>query len=129
MSYTPILKKSKMLFENTTSPPNLENFKKLTCLGKGSYARVYKITSKKTKKKYALKEILKKPIIRNNLENYIKSEIEIMQKIHSKHIIKLYTYFEDIENIYLILDYAEKGQLYRFMCLKSLKKAKIAKVS
>lgn len=123
---TPILKKSKMLFEGTTTAPSLKNFQKLSTLGSGSYARVYKIKSLKTQKKYALKEILKNPIIENGLESYIRSEIEIMQKIHSKNIIKLYTYFEDTENIYLILDYASKGQLYRIMqTTKTTKKQKI----
>lgn len=32
-----------------------------------------------------------------------------MEKIHHKNVIKLHTYFEDKDNIYLIIDYANKG--------------------
>jgi serine/threonine protein kinase len=123
-----ILEKCDMLFEKSSKERNLSDFETLSSLGSGSYARVYKVKSIKTGKSYAMKEILKKQITINFLEDYIKNEIEIMKKVHSLHIIKLKTYFEDEHNIYLIIELAEGGQLYRKMMLNNLEKEKKIKV-
>ena len=61
----------------------------------GSFAKVYKVKSFKTDNIYALKEIEKNKLKYFNSQNFILNEIEIMEKIHHKNIIKLHTYFED----------------------------------
>jgi serine/threonine protein kinase len=46
-----------------------------------------------------------------SIEN-LKKEIKIQRKLDHPHITKLYSYFEDKENVYLILEYADKGSLF-----------------
>lgn len=65
-----------------------------------------------------MKEIFKANNSNQELLQYIQNEIEIMSAVNCKNIIKLYYYFEDEEFIYLILELAANGQLYRKMVNK-----------
>jgi len=49
----------------------------------------------------------------------LKREIKIQKKMDHPHVIKLLHYFEDKENVYLILQYAENGSLFRYLKKKS----------
>lgn len=57
-----------------------------------------------------------------SVEN-LKREIKIQRKLLHPHICKLYHYFEDKENVYLILEYAgkqnniklENGSLFNYI--------------
>lgn len=48
------------------------------------------------------------------IEN-LKNEIKIQKRLHHPHIIQLFDFFEDHENIYLVLEYAENGNLRSFL--------------
>lgn len=39
-------------------------------------------------------------------------EIKIQRKLDHPHIVKLYHYFEDDENVYLVMEYASRGSLF-----------------
>ena len=62
-----------------------------------------------------IKVINKEYIIKQNMIEQIKKEIEIMYKLNHPHIIKLYSHFEDDEDFCLIMEYASRGQLYSFI--------------
>jgi len=49
---------------------------------------------------------------RHSSKENLKREIQIHKKLHHPHIITLYHYFEDHENVYIILEYATNGSLY-----------------
>ena len=42
-------------------------------------------------------------------------EIRIHQKLEHPHVIKLHHAFEDSQNLYLVLDYAENGNLFHYL--------------
>lgn len=46
-----------------------------------------------------------------NLRENLKNEINIHKKLRHPHIIRLYYFFEDIENVYMVLEYAENANL------------------
>lgn len=48
------------------------------------------------------------------IEN-LKNEIKIQKRLHHPHIIQLFDFFEDHNNIYLVLEYAENGNLRSFL--------------
>ena len=60
---------------------NKNNFKFLYVIGKGGFGRVWKIQSKKTNVKYALKEMSKLKIIDKKSEKSINSEREFLSKL------------------------------------------------
>ena len=47
------------------------------------------------------------------MEHQLRREVEIQAHLRHANILRLYGYFYDKEKIYLILEYAAKGELYR----------------
>jgi aurora kinase A len=54
----------------------------------------------------------KPSILKYRTLDNVKREIKIQRRLDHPNIIKLYWYFEDKENVYLILEYAERGSLF-----------------
>ena len=68
-----------------------------TLLGKGNFAYVEKMISKKNQKIYAIKKIDK--FSQNFNKKNFKRETEIMKDLNHENVIKLYGYFTDYEEI------------------------------
>eukprot|EP00438_Fugacium_kawagutii_P016337 Skav200166 [mRNA] locus=scaffold6219:72521:81249:- [translate_table: standard] len=78
-------------------------------LGEGSYGSVSKATNISTKAIRAVKTISKSQM--KNIERF-KQEIAIMKMMDHPNIIKLYESFEDIRNIYLVMELCAGGELF-----------------
>eukprot|EP00437_Effrenium_voratum_P005556 CAMPEP_0181423470 /NCGR_PEP_ID=MMETSP1110-20121109/14144_1 /TAXON_ID=174948 /ORGANISM="Symbiodinium sp., Strain CCMP421" /LENGTH=501 /DNA_ID=CAMNT_0023546595 /DNA_START=65 /DNA_END=1570 /DNA_ORIENTATION=- len=78
-------------------------------LGEGSYGSVTKATNISTKAIRAVKTISKTQM--KNIERF-KQEIAIMKMMDHPNIIKLYESFEDIRNIYLVMELCAGGELF-----------------
>ena len=50
----------------------------------------------------------------NQIKN-VKSEIQILKILDHPHIIKFHTRFEDPKNIYIVLEYAENGNVFDYL--------------
>lgn len=61
----------------------------------------------------AIKTIIKKEINEMGLQNRIYNEIEIHLKLNHPNILNLYGWFEDSENIYLLLELMIHENLYK----------------
>jgi len=46
---------------------------------------------------------------------YLKNEIKIQKQLDHPHIVKLHHYFQDKENVYLVLEYAENNNLFFYL--------------
>jgi serine/threonine protein kinase len=64
---------------------------------------------------FAMKIINKKMLMEYASAEVLKREVKIQKRLDHPHVIKLYHFFEDKENVYLILEYAEKGSLFRYL--------------
>ncbi len=85
-------------------------------LGSGSFGRVFLVSHNETKKLYALKEIDKRKLLVSYGKcDIIYNEINIHSKLDHENIIKLYNVHEDNENINIIMEYAEHGNLYELI--------------
>jgi serine/threonine protein kinase len=84
-------------------------------LGKGSYASVYKGRVIATDEPVAVK-VMNKSLFKNafNLKN-ICSEIEIMKKLNHRNIVRMLDVFQTSNNMYLITEYCDQGDLMHFM--------------
>ena len=81
-------------------------------IGKGGFCTVYKTKFKETKKIYALK-VIDKSILNNEEQiKNIENEINIMNELDSRNLLRLITNFEDENRIYIILPLCPNGQLY-----------------
>lgn len=92
---------------------HLSNFDIGRPLGRGKFGNVYLAREKDTKFVVALKVMFKKQIHLNNVEHQVRREIEIQSHLRHPHILRLYGYFHDASRIYLILEYAPKGALFK----------------
>lgn len=89
-------------------------------LGKGGFAKCYELKCVSNKKTYAGKIISKSNIIKPSAKNKLKSEIKIHKSLSHPNIVKFEHYFEDNENVYILLELCKSKTLNEL-----LKKRKI----
>eukprot|EP00270_Netrium_digitus_P015355 TRINITY_DN5365_c0_g1_i1.p1 TRINITY_DN5365_c0_g1~~TRINITY_DN5365_c0_g1_i1.p1 ORF type:complete len:363 (+),score=68.06 TRINITY_DN5365_c0_g1_i1:109-1197(+) len=82
-------------------------------LGKGKFGTVYRAQEKRTQVTVALKVLTKKELRAAQVEHQLRREIEIQCHLRHKNILRLYGFFYDQTRVYLVLEYAEKGELYK----------------
>jgi len=82
-------------------------------LGKGKFGNVYLARERQTKFIVALKVLFKSQLQKAGVENQLRREIEIQSHLRHPNILRLYGYFHDDARVYLILEYAAGGQLYK----------------
>ncbi|OIR58851.1 MAG: serine/threonine-protein kinase Ark1 [Amphiamblys sp. WSBS2006] len=98
---------------------SIDDFDVGKSLGKGKFGHVYLAREKQSGFIVALKVLFKKEVQNAHIERQLRREIEIQSHLRHKNILRLYGYFYDEQRIYLILEYAVEGELY-----KKLKKTK-----
>ncbi|KAF7309438.1 Kinase-like protein [Mycena indigotica] len=83
-------------------------------LGKGKFGRVYMVRTKSAPNYIlALKTLYKSELIKDKVEKQTRREIEIQQNLRHPNILRLYGYFHDEKRIFLMLEFAGKGELYK----------------
>ncbi|XP_044730330.1 aurora kinase C-like [Chrysoperla carnea] len=90
----------------------LNDFDIGSALGKGKFGRVYLAREKNTKYIVALKTLFKSELSKNNVEKQVLREIEIQSYLKHPNILRFHTWFHDDRRIYLVLEFAAKGELY-----------------
>jgi serine/threonine protein kinase len=55
----------------------------------------------------------KSQLAKANVEYQLRREIEIQSHLRHPNILRLYAYFYDEKRVYLILEYAAQGELYK----------------
>ena len=90
-------------------------YEKICPLGKGAYGSVYKVSRKNSGTRLiirALKEISKESMnVNPENEEEIRNEIEILKNIDHPNIMKIFEFFEDDKNIYLINEFCGGGDI------------------
>jgi aurora kinase, other len=82
-------------------------------LGNGKFGSVYLAREKRTKYIVAIKVLDKAQLLKNGVDYQLRREIEIQSHLRHKNILRMYGYFYDSKRIYLILEYAPGGELYK----------------
>ncbi|POM63420.1 AUR protein kinase, partial [Phytophthora palmivora] len=82
-------------------------------LGKGKFGNVYLAREKQSKYVVALKVLNKQQLVKSSMEHQLRREIEIQSHLRHKSILRLYGYFYDSKRVYLIIEYAPQGELYK----------------
>ena len=86
-------------------------YEELSSLGEGAYGQVKKVCLKNNKQTIrAMKIISKQNVIEGELEKLFE-EIEILRKLEHPNIMKIYEYFIDENNIYIISEFCDSGDL------------------
>ncbi|KHJ43101.1 kinase domain protein [Trichuris suis] len=82
-------------------------------LGKGKFGRVYLARERKSKFIVALKILSKAQIVKSGVEKQLVREIDIQTHVSHPNVLRLYGWFHDEKYVYLILEYAFHGELFR----------------
>ena len=88
-----------------------KTFKPLFKIGKGGFGKVWKVQNRKTREFYALKEMSKIRIISRHSVSSVINERFILSNIRHQFIVNMHCSFQDLHNLYLILDFKEGGDL------------------
>ncbi|XP_062328259.1 aurora kinase A [Osmerus eperlanus] len=91
---------------------SLENFDIGRPLGKGKFGNVYLARERQSMFILALKVLFKKQLEKAGVEHQLRREVEIQSHLRHPNILRLYGYFHDAARVYLILEFAPKGELY-----------------
>lgn len=84
-------------------------------LGKGKFGRVYLAKDKSTGFVCALKVQHKSELVAGKIERQVRREIEIQSNLAHTNILRLYGHFHDAKRIFLILEFAAQGELYKHL--------------
>ena len=84
-------------------------------LGKGKFGRVYLARERTTGFVCALKVLHKSELQQGKVEKQVRREIEIQSNLRHPNILRLYGHFHDSKRVFLILEYAGKGELYKHL--------------
>ena len=73
-------------------------------LGKGGFAKCYEFINQETDHSSAAKIIPKKSLVKSRAKQKLISEIKIHKSLHHPNIVAFEHYFEDSENVYLLIE-------------------------
>uniref|UniRef100_A0A3Q3GRJ8 non-specific serine/threonine protein kinase n=1 Tax=Labrus bergylta TaxID=56723 RepID=A0A3Q3GRJ8_9LABR len=82
-------------------------------LGKGKFGNVYLARVKELQAIVALKVLFKSQMEKESVEHQLRREIEIQAHLKHPNILRFYNYFHDRKRVYLVLEYAPRGEMYK----------------
>lgn len=100
---------------SSTERWSLSDFEIGKPLGKGKFGHVYLARERRSGFIVALKIIYKAELEAAKVEKQLRREIEIQSHLRHSNILRLYGYFYDEKRVYLILEYAPQGELYKLL--------------
>jgi serine/threonine protein kinase len=80
-------------------------------VGKGGFGKVWKVKEKKTGLTFAMKEMLKVKIIKKRSVHSVMNEKELLEKLNHPFLVNMAYAFQDTENLFLVMDYLNGGDL------------------
>ncbi|KAF1837301.1 kinase-like protein [Decorospora gaudefroyi] len=115
-------KTSTMLNNGVARKMTAEDFEPLMCLGKGSYGTVLLVRQRATGRLFAQKQFKKASItVHKKLIEQTKTERNVLESVN-RHpfIVSFYYAFQDQEKLYLILEYAQGGELFHHLAAERM---------
>ena len=101
--------------QTNSEEPHYKKYKKIRLLGKGGFARCYELFDEETHKSFAGKIIKKRSLIKSRTKQKLISEIKIHKNLHHENIVKFEHYFEDTENVYILMELCYNQTLHELM--------------
>eukprot|EP00116_Pleurobrachia_bachei_P019272 sb/3479534/ len=86
-------------------------YKRGAFLGKGGFAKCYEVTDMESGEIFAAKVVSKTLLKKDHQREKMSQEIRIHRSLNHKNIVKFYSYFEDPDNVYMILELCRKKSL------------------
>ena len=87
-------------------------YETLEVIGEGNYGKIMKVRHLFSNELRVIKEISKIHLLKGVSENDIITEINILKSMDHPNIIKVYEFFSDENNIYIVKEYLKEGDLF-----------------
>ncbi|KAG5190434.1 kinase domain protein [Tribonema minus] len=84
-------------------------------LGKGGFAKVYLVTTEDTHQHYAMKVVPRSLLTKRRAKDKLRTEIKIHRSIAHPRVVRFHAYFEDADNVYILLELCTNGTLSELM--------------
>lgn len=84
-------------------------------IGSGGFATVYRAIARETSDEVAIKIMNKQHLREMKMTKRVQAEIAISLQLQHPHIVHSYCSFQDDNNIYLVMELCENGNLYRYI--------------
>ena len=94
-----------------TGDVQIRKYYKGRLLGKGGFAKCYEFTCAENKKIFAAKVVAKSGLVKSRAKQKLISEIKIHKSLHHPQIVAFEHYFEDTENVYILLEMCQNQTL------------------
>lgn len=96
-------------------PVTVSDFDLIKVIGKGVIGKVFLVRKVDTRVVYAMKVIRKASVVRQELQENIKTERLILEEIDHPFIARLCFSFQTKDKLYLVTDYCSGGELFHHM--------------
>ncbi|KAL1489274.1 hypothetical protein ABEB36_014204 [Hypothenemus hampei] len=106
----------------------IEDYEVHPLLGKGGFASVYQGRCRKTGLDVAIKMIDKKLMQAEGMVSRVQQEVSIHSRLKHPSILELYTFFEDANYVYLILELCHNGELQQYIKRKTLSESEVCSI-
>ncbi|XP_058062594.1 serine/threonine-protein kinase PLK4 [Anopheles bellator] len=104
----------------------IQDYEVYELLGKGGFAHVYRGKCLRTGIFVAIKMISKQAMHASGMSKRVQQEISIHSKLKHSSILELYTFFEDLSYVYMVLELAKNGELQHCLRLRSFNESEAA---
>jgi serine/threonine protein kinase len=94
---------------------NLEDFKIVKMIGKGTFGKVYLVQHNGSEQLYAMKCIRKDIIIDNEQFDNIKLEKDILFNVDHPFVVGMEFVFQSEARIYFLMNFVSGGELFRHL--------------
>ena len=111
INYTPIKLTNELIVSESKTDPDKE-YKRIKLLGEGSYGSVYQVKNKYTNIISAMKVIKKNAYCSKEEEEDIKNEINILRMMDHPNILKIFEFYSNQKEYYLITELCPMGELF-----------------
>ena len=85
-------------------------------IGKGGFGKVWRVTHKKFRKDFAMKEMSKARVVSKRSVNSVMNERRILAMLKHPFIVNMQFAFQDKHNLYLVMDLKSGGDLRYHIC-------------
>ncbi|KAK0937263.1 hypothetical protein LTR29_011181 [Friedmanniomyces endolithicus] len=105
-----------------------DDFDPVRCLGKGAFGTVHLVKQQASGRLFAQKQFKKASLtVHKRLIEQTRTERTILESVN-RHpfVVKLYYAFQDHEKLYLILEYAQGGELFHHLAIERMFSEEVA---
>lgn len=93
----------------------LNDFQILRTLGTGSFGRVHLVRSNHNGRFYALKVLKKRTIVKLKQVEHTNDERRMLSVVSHPFLIRMWGTFQDSEQVFMVMDYIEGGELFSLL--------------